>query len=31
MSEPRMSLPVMAQAPTGVPPAMLLANHFKAL
>ena len=26
-----MPLPAMAQAPTSVPPTVLLANHFKAL
>ncbi|MGY2733837.1 DNA replication protein DnaC [Sphingomonas sp. UYP23] len=31
MSEPLMPLPAMAQIPTSVPPAVLLANHLKAL
>ena len=31
MTETPMPLPAMAQAPTSVPPAVLLANHLKAL
>jgi hypothetical protein len=31
MAEPVMPLPAMAQAPTSLPPAVLLANHLKAL